>query len=105
MTKRIIKETFIPNAEHLVPVYVVNYKIQLFGSHYYIYDFAKFDIVKNEDGSDMKVFHQDQNGRADLILHCQKLLKEDFEKQEALFNKKKLALALQQEQTRGTQSL
>ena len=103
--KKEIPISEIPKATHLVPVYVVNYKIQLFGSHYYIYDFVHFDIIKNEDGSDMKIYYQDRDGRDDLINYCHKLIKEDFKKQETAFNKKKLELAMQEAKNRGSQSL
>lgn len=85
------KEEGIPKAEHLGPVFITNFRVLLFGSNYYIYDYTKFDLVKNEDGSVMTAFWQEKSflneAKSALDLHCQKLIAADYKRQAEAFDK------------------
>lgn len=97
MKKKLEKKISVNVSEELLKQFtpLVRFKVQLFGSFYYIYDFTKYDLVKNEDGTDMKAPYQDgrfNDAKETLVVHCHKLIKEDFVKQEEAFKKKMLDL-------------
>jgi hypothetical protein len=99
----------MPKAEHLIPIFITNFRVLLFGSNYYIYDYTKFDLVKNEDGSAMTAFWQAKavfnEGLIALEHHCHKLIQNDYKRQVAEFEKKKLNIAMLQAKNSGHQSL